>query len=112
MLQNCYKLHTFVTIDGDVKSGHFSTGKHIVKSGHFSTVSDNVQNGKKSTVFDNVQDGKKSTRKYIVKSGARNDIQGPHGRGRAGVRSPVPGYIRAGRAGSWKLEAATTSWAP
>lgn len=86
MLQNCYKLHTFVTIDRNVKSGRFSTSS------------------------DNVQDGKKSTRKYIVKSGARNDIQGPRGRGRAGVQSPVPGYIRAGA--SWKLEAAITSWAP
>lgn len=103
MLQNCYKLHTFVTIDGDVKSGRFSTKKCIVKSGCFSTVSDNVQDGKKSTTSDNVQNGKKSTRKYIVKSGTRNDIQDPRGRASAGAWSPVLGYIRAGRAGSWKL---------
>ena len=112
MLQNCYKLHTFVTIDGDVKSGRFSTKKCIVKSGCFSTVSDNAQDGKKSTTSDNVQNGKKSTRKYIVRSGTKNAIQGSsRARGRRRAELAL-GLIRAGRAGSWKLGAATTSWAP
>lgn len=110
MLQNCYKLHTFVTIDSDVKSGRFSTKKCIVKSGCFSTVSDNAQDGKKSTTSDNVQNGKKSTRKYIVRSGTKNAIQGSS-RAREHERAVArPGLYTRGA--SWKLEAATTSWAP
>lgn len=105
MLQNCYKLHTFVTIDGDVKSGHFSTKKCIVKSGRFPpfpTMHRMAKNPPLPTMFKMAKNPPENTLSDLVPKTPSRD---PHGRAGTGARnSPWALYARGElEAGSWKL---------